>query len=222
MILGVRKKKNDFLFSLRYICLLPCGVPQKTRNGYCKLKSLACLHMGIAEETSRIRSGSSWWKYVGRKSGHTGTKGKTHAACTRPGFHAKFSYFPVTSYLFHLPFFISGEYGNLKTLARRRKQYHKCSPSLHPTFIDTDILYFLQENTLWVFLADMYHDLHVVLMFHSFETHDFKISHSPSEHLFVCRLLRIKTCINYSLVEYKKYYTLLSNNTDYFTESKRI
>lgn len=141
MILGVRKKKNDFLFSLRYICLLPCGVPQKTRNGYCKLKSLACLHMGIAEETSRIRSGSSWWKYVGRKSGHTGTKGKTHAACTRPGFHAKFSYFPVTSYLFHLPFFISGEYGNLKTLARRRKQYHKCSPSLHPTFIDTDILY---------------------------------------------------------------------------------
>lgn len=126
--------------------------------------------------------------------------------------------FPVTSHVFHSLVFTSGEWSNLKRLARRRK-----------TFLSVVYLCILLS------LIQIFYISHKKIHFGPFQLMCSMIctwfccfillkclilkylTHSPSEHLFGVLLLGIETRINYSLLDYKNYYTLLCNNTYDFT-----
>lgn len=221
LIFSVReKKKNNFLFSPRYLCLLPCAVPRKKDMDNANWEALhACI-------------GVLWKRLVGlglcvHRENTLGEKPATlerMAKLTLIVLGQDFTLnFPVTNYLFCSLVFTSGEWSNLKTLARRRKTFlsvvYLCIllSLIQMFYISWKKTHF---GPFWLICSMIYTWFRCFILLKCMILKN--LTHSPSECLFGFLLLGIKACINYSLVDYKNYYTSLGNNTYDFTESNRI
>lgn len=110
-----KKKQQLSIFSHISLFITLCNLSTEKRKWIMQTKK-PCMAM---EDTCRIGSVNTQWKYAGRKPSHIEMKGKSHAACTWPWFHMEFScHKPPLSFT---GLCIRRERSNLKTLATTRK-----------------------------------------------------------------------------------------------------